>query len=112
MVESCEVVGEAGGTEPGAKRVLNGVFHETLHDLDDEHRSLRYSIDEGPGPLENGKVSGYFGEVSVFSVTPDDDGDRTVVVWTSDWESEEGGVHDFCDPIYKALLTEMKAHFG
>jgi hypothetical protein len=112
VIESVEVVGEASGSEAGAKRVLNGAFHETLHHVDDGRRHFRYSVDHGPGPLDRDKVSGYVGEVSVLPVTPAGDADQTVVVWTAEWESEEGGVHDFVDPIYKALLGDLKAHFG
>ncbi len=43
-----EVVGDAGGNEMGAKRILNGAFHETLLTLDDEERTFSYSIDDGP----------------------------------------------------------------
>jgi len=111
VVTDVKVVGDAGATEVGAKRVLNDAFHETLHSLDDEAMVIRYSIDDGPGPLSGGQVTGYFGEVRVLPVTVGGDG-QTVVVWTSSWDTEAGGVADFCDPIYKALLGDMKAHFG
>lgn len=110
VVESVETVGEAEGTEVGAGRILNGVFHETLRELDDDERVLRYSIDEGPGPLEG--VEGYVGTVRVVPVTVPDDADRAVVIWSSDWASGAEEIHAFCDPIYKALLGDVKAHFG
>lgn len=62
-------VGDTPGTQVGARRVLNDAFHETLHQLDDAARRLRYSIDDGPGPVAAGNVSGYFGEVRVMAVT-------------------------------------------
>jgi hypothetical protein len=43
------------------------------------------------------------------------DPDQCVVVWTSEWVSEAGegrSVADFCDPIYRAILSDMKASFG
>ena len=43
VITQLEVVGDSGGTEPGAKRILNGVFHETLLTLDDEERTFSYS---------------------------------------------------------------------
>lgn len=110
VVEDVEVVGDAGGTEVGAGRVLNGVFHETLQELDDENRLIRYSIDQGPGPLEG--VQGYVGTVQVAPVTVPEGSSQTVVIWSSDWESGSEGIHEFCDPIYKALLGDLKAHFG
>ena len=48
MIESLEKVGDTGGTEAGAKRILNGAFEETLIELDDEGHTVRYSIDNGP----------------------------------------------------------------
>ena len=80
--------------------------------VDDDGRYIKYSIDDGPGPVAKDAVVDYFGEVRVFPVTVPGDSDQTVVVWTSSWASENGGVHEFCDPIYRALLTDMKGHFG
>jgi hypothetical protein len=45
VVEKVAVVGECASDQIGAKRVINDVFHETLLALDDEARSLKYSID-------------------------------------------------------------------
>lgn len=104
------MVRETRPTEPGAQRVLNGVFHETLHELDDDNRFVRYSIDEGPGPLEG--VEGYFGTIHVVPVTAPEDSRQTVVVWNSDWAPGQDEIGAFCDPIYKALLGDLKAHFG
>ena len=111
VVEGVTAVGDVPGTEVGAKRILNNAFHETLHEIDESARYLKYSIDDGPGPVAQGSVTGYFGEVRVIPITVPD-GDQSVVVWTSTWDSEQGGVYDFCDPIYRALLTDMKSHFG
>lgn len=108
VIESNEIIGEFPGYQGGAKRVLNGVFHETLLDLDDEKHSFRYQITDGPGPLSREKVKGYIGQVRVSPVT--DEG-FTFVEWTSHWEASEGGVAEFCDPIYSALLGALKASF-
>lgn len=105
-------VGDVPGTDAGAKRILNDAFHETLHEIDHEKRYIQYSIDDGPGPVAKDSVSGYRGEVKVLPVTVPAGEDASIVVWTSEWESEEGGVADFCDPIYKALLSDLKVHFG
>ena len=109
VVEKVDVVGEASGTQLGAKRVLNGAFHETLLALDDTARVVRYSIDDGPEAVSRDNVSGYIAEVQVFPVTDDD---SSFVLWTSSWESSNGGVAEFCDPIYQALLADLKASFS
>ena len=109
VITQLEVVGDADGTETGAKRILNGAFHETLLTLDDEERTFSYSIDDGPEAVSNDNVQGYIGEVRVFPVT---DNDATFVLWTSRWESSGGGVQEFCDPIYRALLGALKNHFA
>ena len=103
VVTGLEVVGEASGNEIGAGRVLNGVFKETLRSVDGAAHVFTYSIDEGPGPLE--ECSNYEGKVSVQA---SDDG-GTVVEWTSSWDDNDQAVHDFCHPIYVALIHDMKA---
>ncbi|MEX2525540.1 MAG: SRPBCC family protein [Gammaproteobacteria bacterium] len=109
VIESCEVVGDIPGTQIGAKRILNQAFHETLLALDDTERTLKYSIDDGPEAVSRDNVSDYLGEVSVFPVTDDN---RTFVLWKSSWGDSGGGVAEFCDPIYKALLDALKSHFA
>lgn len=109
VVENVEAVGEKSGTEPGAKRVLNGAFHETLLSVDDESKTFSYSIDDGPGAVSKDNVSGYVGSVTVYPVT---DAGTSFVEWKSDWESEkEESVAELCNPIYHALLQDLKAHF-
>ena len=103
VITGVEVVGDAAGNEIGAGRVLNGVSKETLRTVDDDARVFTYSIDEGPGPLAEG-VRNYLGRVSV---QPADDG-GTVVEWTSSWEENDEAVHEFCHPVYLALLDDMK----
>ncbi len=48
VITSLEKVGDAAGDQIGAKRLLNGVFHETLRGLNDTDRVVAYSIDDGP----------------------------------------------------------------
>ncbi len=109
VITQLEVVGDSGGTETGAKRILNGAFHETLRTLDDEERTFSYSIDDGPEAVSKDNVQGYIGKVRVFPVTDDD---STFVLWTSRWDSSGGGVQEFCDPMYRALLGALKSHFA
>lgn len=108
VVHSVDRVGSALGTEVGARRILNGVFRETLLALDDAGHQLSYSIDDGPGPVSAANVDGYVGTVRVLPVT---DRNEAFVEWSSSWEDSKGGVQEFCDPIYRALLDAMKRHF-
>ena len=109
VIEKCEAIGGIPSTQIGAKRVLNGVFHETLHALDDLARTVRYSIDDGPDAVSKNNVQGYIGEVRVFPIT---ENNASFVVWSSGWESSGGGVSEFCNPIYRALLSSLKRSFA
>ncbi len=108
VVSSCEVVGKKKGTEIGAQRILNGAFHETLQAIDNISQTFRYSIDDGPGAVSKDQVSGYIGQVCVHSVSNDD---SCFIVWSSAWQSSVGDVGALCNPIYVALLADMKHHF-
>ena len=65
VITSLDKVGDAGENQTGAKRVLNGVFHETLKTVDDANRTLTYSIDDGPEAVSKENVTGYVGTVRV-----------------------------------------------
>jgi hypothetical protein len=109
VVESVEKVGDEGSHQIGVRRILNGVFHETLVAIDNDAHILQYSIDDGPDAVSKDNVRGYIGEVRLFPVT---DSDSTFVLWTSSWDSSGGGVEEFCNPIYQALLSGLKNHFA
>lgn len=109
VVQKVGKVGDALGTQIGARRVLNDAFHETLLALDDEAHVIRYSIDDGPEATSKENVQGYIGEVRVLPVTSDN---TTYVLWTSSWESSGGGVAEFCNPIYQALLGDLQESFA
>jgi len=109
VVKSVTRVGDAPGDRIGARRVLNGAFHETLLALNDVERELLYSIDDGPGAVSKESVTGYVGAVRVRPVT---DGGGTFVEWSSSWQDSKGGVKEFCDPIYQALLTALQQRFA
>ena len=109
VVQSVDVVGDVPDGQPGAKRVLNGLIHETLSGVDDEARMFSYSIDDGPEPLSKDTLKGYKAVVRVLPVTSDG---TAFVEWSSTWDASEGGVAEFCNPIYQALLTELQAHFS
>lgn len=110
VVNKVEVVGSAGGTDVGARRVLNDAFHETLMTLDDQARTLSYSIDDGPGPVASDAVDNYVGTVRVTPVT---DSDQTFVEWSSSYDSpNDTAVGELCNPIYRALLGALGKHFA
>lgn len=106
VVTSHKNIGEKKGDQPGAKRVLNDAFHETLHSIDDINRTFSYTIDSGPAAVA--KAVNYVGTVTLHPITEDN---TTLAVWTSRWDHSEGGVAEFCSPIYQALLGDLKAHF-
>jgi hypothetical protein len=110
VVEKVVVVGDAKGHEPGARRVLNDTFHETLLTIDDKARNLTYSIDDGPGPVAQGAVENYVGALRVCPVT---DNGISFVEWTSSYDSpDDAAVGALCNPIYRALLAALKTHFN
>lgn len=110
VITSLDIVGDKAAHEAGAKRVLNGGIPETLLSCDEDGKCFTYSIDDGPGPLAADSLSGYVGKAQVIPVTADN---STFVLWTSSWESsKDGGVAEFCNPIYHALLKDLKNHFG
>ncbi len=109
VIEQLDVVGDVAANQIGAKRLLNGVFHETLLGINDVDRVIKYSITDGPGPLAKDGMLGYVGAVQVWPVT---DADATFVEWTSSWESGSGEIPAFCNPIYQALLAALKKHFA
>lgn len=69
IVTSVEAIGDKKGDQPGAWRVLNEAFHETLKTLDDDNRQLSYSIDDGPSPVSADEISDYEGQVRVRPIT-------------------------------------------
>jgi hypothetical protein len=110
VVNQLDAVGERTSEEIGAKRLLNGAISETLKTMDSKKKSFSYSIDDGPGPLSKDNMGGYIGNVRVLPITEDN---TSLVVWTSKWvDDKEGKVADFCNPIYHALLQDLKSHFS
>ena len=103
VITSLEKIGDKNGTEIGAKRILNGVFHETLRAYDPYELTFSYSIDDGPGPVSRSLVKNYMDMVIVSSTEG-----GTVVEWCSTFESEDDDqVGEFRNPIYAALLAAL-----
>lgn len=105
VAEACDVVGDLQGDQIGAKRVINGVFHETLQELSDLDHRIRYSIDNGPSPVSADDVQNYVG---VLELAPITEGGGTFVQWHSGWDGGAEEACDFCHNIYVALLGDMK----
>jgi len=108
VLSSVEKVGDIEANELGAKRVLNGAFHETLTRLDPGNYRVEYSIDDGPSPVSKEEVSNYIG---VIQLSPAGGAGGTEVVWSSSWESNSDDAVEFCHGIYVALLNELAALF-
>ena len=104
VITSLEPVGDAEGDQEGAGRILNGAFHETLIEVNDADRRVRYSIDDGPSPVSKDDVSNYVGQLEVHP-----EGDETLVEWSSSWARNDEATFEFCQGIYVALLADMKA---
>lgn len=109
IVESLESTNGKAGTEIGAQRLLNGAITETLQSFDDDARAFSYSIDDGPDVLAADKVAGYIGKVRVAPVT---ETGQAFVEWSSDWDSAQGDVKGFCDPLYAGLLGLIAKKFA
>lgn len=101
-------VGDKNGDEVGAQRILNDAFHETLTRLEPENYLVEYSIDDGPSPVSKEEVSHYIGTIQLSNAP---DGDGTLVVWNSSWESNTDNAVEFCHGIYVALLDELVKSF-
>lgn len=110
VVTKVEIIGDKSSNEIGAKRILNEAFHETLLSIDNNAKKFTYSIDDGPAAVSKDNVEGYVGEVMVYSVS---ENNTSFVLWTSKWESaKEDGVAELCNPIYHALLQDLKSYFS
>jgi hypothetical protein len=107
VITSVQKVGDLGGAEVGARRVLNGAFHETLKEIDEQRKTLRYSIDDGPSPVSKEEVSGYEGAVRLSSSGEE----GTLVEWYSSWQSPTDDAVEFCHGIYVGLLNELAESF-
>ena len=109
VVTQVDKVGDLRGDQVGAKRILNGVFYETLVSLDDHEKTFMYSIDDGPGPVAKDAVKNYIGAARVLPIT---ENNTSFVEWQSTYDSpNDEAVGELCNPIYQALLTALKKHF-
>jgi hypothetical protein len=108
VMTQVDKVGSIDGGSPGAKRILNNAFHETLIEINNDEYSLKYSIDDGPSPVSKEEVDNYVG---VVRLSPAEDGSGTLVEWSSSWDSNVDDAVEFCHGIYVALLGELAKSF-
>ncbi|GJL51028.1 MAG: hypothetical protein NPIRA01_22550 [Nitrospirales bacterium] len=110
VVTQVDKISELESDQVGAKRILNGVFHETLVLFDDHERTFMYRIDDGPGPVAKDAVKHYIGAARVLPIT---ENNTAFVEWQSSYESpDDAAVGELCNPIYQALLQALKKHFA
>ncbi len=109
VITNVEKVGTIDGGSAGAKRMLNGVFRETLIEINNNEYLLKYSIDDGPSPVSKDEVANYIG---VVKLSPSKEEDGTLVEWTSSWDSKVDDAVEFCHGIYVALLGELEKSFS
>jgi hypothetical protein len=110
VIDKVDKVGELNGSEIGARRKLNGVFNETLRELNEEDHLIRYTIDDGPEPVSREKLDQY---LSTIHMTPVTDSDSTFVEWSADYSAKNPqDVGAFCDPLYQNLLKALKEKFS
>ncbi len=109
VITNVEKVGSIDGRTPGAKRILNNAFHETLIEINSDEHFLKYSIDDGPSPVSKDEVDNYVG---VVKLSPSEEGSGTLVEWTSSWDSKADDAVEFCHGIYVALLGDLAKSFS
>jgi hypothetical protein len=108
LVTSCEKVGEGDGYSVGARRLLNGIFLDTLIAYSAIDRRIMYSLDEGPSPVSSLEIREYVGNLHLLPVTA---GNTTFVEWTGTWESENTDAIEYMNGVYRSLLGDLEAGF-
>jgi len=109
VIQKCEAQGDKKGDQVGARRLLNGAIHETLLDLNDMERTIKYSIDDGPSPVSKSEVRNYVGVLRVLPIT---EGSGSFVEWSSSWDMNDAKATEFCHGVYVALLGDLRKTLG
>jgi len=109
VLTSCTVVGDRKGDQIGARRVLNDQFHETLLALDDQDRSQKYRLDDGPSPVSRDDVHDFVARLRVVPITASG---QTLMELSASWEGADDPVREFSGRIYKALLAAAQKVLG
>ena len=109
LITSCEKVGEGDGFTAGAKRLLNGVFLDTLIAHSSREKRMMYSLNEGPSPVSSKEIRNYTGDLHLLPVTVND---TTFAEWSGSWESDTTDAVEYMNAIYRSLLGDLAAEFG
>ena len=109
LIASCEKVGPGDGYMVGARRLLNGVFLDTLIAYSSLDKRITYSMDEGPSPVSSSDIHGYVGDLHLLPVT---DANTTFVEWSATWESNNSDAVGYMNDVYRSLLADLVAGFG
>jgi hypothetical protein len=109
LIASCEKVGDGNGYSVGARRLLNGIFLDTLIAYSAIDRRITYSLDEGPSPVSCEEVRDYVGNLHLLPVTADN---TTFVEWSGMWESENTDAVEYMNRVYRSLLGDLAVGFG
>jgi len=109
VITSVEKMGDVVGHDVGARRLVNGVFDETLVSFDEEHHTFSYHLTDGPGPVAQDAVKNYIGTVRLLPVTR---GGHTFFEWSTKYEGDEEAIAELCNGIYNALLEKLEEKFN
>jgi hypothetical protein len=109
LVMTCEKVGEGDGRTVGARRLLNGVFLDTLIAYSFIEKRIMYSLDEGPSPVSSKEIRNYIGDLQLLPITADN---TTFAQWSASWETANADAVEYMNGVYRALLADLAAAFG
>lgn len=109
LIGSCEKVGESNGYCVGARRLLNGVFLDTLIAYNQIEKRIMYSMDAGPSPVSSREIHDYVGNLHLLPVTADN---TTFAEWSASWESINTDAIEYMNLVYRSLLSDLAVGFG
>ena len=108
VIVSCEKVGKGDGYTVGAKRLLNGLFLDTLIAYSAIEKRMMYSMDEGPPPVSSQEIQEYVGNLHLLPLTADN---TTFVEWFGSWEAGTPAAVEYMNKVYRSLLHDLAAEF-
>lgn len=109
VIVSCKNVGKGDGYTVGAKRLLNGLFLDTLIAYSAIEKRMMYSMDEGPSPVSSREIHEYVGNLHLLPLTADN---TTFVEWSGSWEAGTPAAVEYMNKVYRSLLRDLAAEFG
>ena len=97
------------GSTVGARRLLNGIFLDTLIAYSAIERRMMYSLNDGPPPVSSREIHDYVGNLHLLPVTDDN---ITFAEWSGTWESDTTDAVEYMNDVYRSLLRDLAAAFG